>query len=65
MGDKLQVGSSLITANRIWTYFISIFLLIISFYLIDNYLSYVMFFFTIIGFMSFIFDVIQNIDAVK
>lgn len=37
----------------------------ISFYLVDKYLPYTMVFFTVIGLLSLVFDVIQNWILVK
>jgi len=61
----LQVGSSLITTNRILTYFLTVILFVVEFYLIDKYLSYAMVFFAFVGTVAFVFDVIQNYVAVK
>ncbi len=62
---KIQIGTSLITTNQILTHFTTVIIFITVFYLIEKYLSYAMAFFTLLGILAFIFDVIQNIVALK
>lgn len=62
---KLQTGTSLITFNRVLTHFTTFILMIVSFYLIENHLSSTMGFLAFLGVMSFIFDLIQTIMAVR
>lgn len=61
----LHISSSLITANRILTYFSTVIMFIVSFYLIEKHLPYMMAFLAFLGVLCFIFDVLQNIVALK
>ncbi len=62
---QLQIGTSLITTNRILTHFTTVIMFIIAFYLIEKYLSFAMAFLAFLGILGFIFDIIQNIVAIK
>jgi len=62
---KLQIGSSLITTSIIFTYLLTVIIFIVSFYLIEEHLPYVMVFLALLGTLCFFFDVLQNIVALN
>lgn len=62
---KLQIGSSLITTNRIMTHFTTVIMFMIAFHLIEEHLPYAMAFLALLGIFGFVFDVIQNVVALK
>jgi len=62
---NLQTGTSLVTLNRVLTHFTTFVLMIVAFYLIENHLSLTMGFLAFLGVLSFVFDLIQTVMAVK
>lgn len=62
---KLQTGTALVTLNRILTHFTTFVLMIVAFYLIENHLSLTMGFLAFLGVLSFLFDLIQTMMAVR